>query len=162
MVEKTWNGRIRTRITMWKFKWDNSTRTLSLKKRKWQEVKWMVMIGAQNDDNTRNMPQSPHFHFGIYPCLHQTFIWCRQGLNTPAETVLPWSPGLWRSPGLTLEASCCFSPQLCSLFQLWNHIWFANLIACLIKKKTHVDFERGLITLCCAQVMGKVVKTIER
>ena len=47
------------------------------------------MIGAQNDDNTRNMPPCPHFHFGIYPCLHQTFIWCLQGLNTPAETVLP-------------------------------------------------------------------------
>ena len=130
-VRKWW----RTRITMWKFKWDNSTRTLSLKKRKWQEVIWIVMIGAQNDDNTRNMPQCPHFHFGIYPCLYQTFIWCLQGLNTPAETVLPWSPGPWRLPGLRPWRPPAASVHSCSLFQLWNHIWFANLIACLIKKK---------------------------
>ena len=162
MVEKTWNGRFKTRITMWKFKCDNSIRNLFLKEEKMAGSNMNCDDRAQNDDNTRNMPQRPHFHFGIYPCLHQTFILYLQELNTPAETVLPWSPGPWCSPGLWLWRPPAASVHSSSLFQLWNHIWFANLIACLIKKKTHVDFERGLITLCCAQVMGKVVKTIKR
>ena len=132
MVEKTWNGRIRTRITMWKFRCDNSTRNLSLNTRKWQEVIWIVMIGAQKDDNTRNMPQCPHFHFGIYPCLHQTFILYLQELNTPAETVLPWSPGPWRSPGLwpwrppapSVHSSVpCFSYEIISDLLIWYPVW---------------------------------------
>ena len=150
-VRKWW----RTRITMWKFKWDNSTRTLSLKKRKWQEVIWIVMIGAQNDDNKspamEYIPAFIRLSSGVSKDLtHRLKLFALK----PRPLMLTWT--------LTLEASCCFSPQLCSLFQLWNYIWFANSIACLIKKKKHVDFECGLITLCCAQVMGKVVKTIKR
>ena len=45
------------------------------------------MIGAQNDDNTRNMPQCPHFHFGIYPCLYQTFI--SKDLTHPLKLFCP-------------------------------------------------------------------------
>ena len=89
------------------------------------------MIRAQNDNNARNMPQCPHFHFGIYPCLHQTFIWCLQGLNTPAETVLPWSPGPWRSPGLwpwrpaaAVHSSFpCSSWEITSDLLIWLPVW---------------------------------------
>ena len=111
----------------------------------WKEVIWIVVTDAQNVTMWRICPNVLTSILGYIPHFRFSLV---------SPRTLTWT--------LTLEV-CCFTPQLFPLFQLENHIWFADRIACLIKKKKKaLDFESRLITLCYAQNIGKVVRKIKR
>lgn len=139
MMENTLNGRIRTRITRWKF---SSTHTYSIHKypfpwRKDNSMRahklWLMY--AQIDSNLRNFAPMSSFPFRIYHSVHKSFCWYFQTQSLRDQNLFALKHrALLLTWTLVLETSCCFSPQLFPLLQLGNHICFADLTTCLINK----------------------------